>query len=103
MTSTVIPVLPMTALGEGEMTATRVGGEEVLIANVYGQYYAVSNLCSHAGRPLAGGTLRGHELTCPAHGAIFDVRTGTAIGAPAEAGLKRFAVALEAGKVNLII
>ena len=55
------------------------------------------------GRSLVGGTLRGHELTCPAHGATFDVRTGTAIGAPAEAGLKKFAVALEAGKVNLII
>lgn len=85
------------------MATARVDGEEVLIANVYGQYYAVSNLCSHAGRPLAGGTLRGHKLTCPAHGATFDVRTGTAIGAPAEAGLKRFSVALEAGKVNLIL
>ena len=98
-----IPVLPMTALTEGEMTATRVGGEEVLIVNVYGQYYAVSNLCSHAGRPLMGGTLRGFELTCPAHGATFDVRTGAAIGAPAETGLKRYGVALEAGKVNLIL
>ena len=98
-----IPVLPMTALAEGEMTATRVGGEEILIANVHGQYYAVSNLCSHAGRPLIGGTLRGHELTCPAHGATFDVRTGAAIGAPGEIGLKRFSVALEAGKINLIL
>lgn len=98
-----IPVLPITALGDGEMLATRIGGEEVLIANVHGQYYAVSNLCTHAGRPLAGGSLRGFELTCPAHGATFDVRTGLPVGAPAETGLKRFQVVLEAGKVNLVL
>jgi 3-phenylpropionate/trans-cinnamate dioxygenase ferredoxin subunit len=98
-----IPVMPMAALAEGEMAATRVGAEDVLIANVHGQYYAVSNRCTHAGRPLSGGILRGYELTCPAHGATFDVRTGAPLNAPAETGLKRFAVALEAGKINLII
>jgi len=99
----VIPVMSMTALAEGEMTVARIGGEEILIVNVYGQYYAISNRCSHAGRPLATGTLHGHELTCPAHGARFDVRTGAALGAPAESGLKRFPVLIEAGRVNLIV
>ncbi len=98
-----IPLMPMTALAEGDMAQVRVGGEEVLIAHVYGQYYAVSARCPHAGRSLAGGTLRGYELVCPAHGATFDVRTGAVLSAPAEAGLKRFPVAVEAGKVNLIL
>jgi nitrite reductase/ring-hydroxylating ferredoxin subunit len=93
----------MTALAEGEMAAVRIGGEEILIANVHGQYHAISNRCSHAGRPLSTGTLRGHELTCPAHGATFDVRTGAVLGAPAETGLKRFPVLIEAGRVNLIV
>lgn len=93
----------MTALGEGEMAACRIGREEVLIANVQGQYYAVNNLCTHAGRPLSGGILDGHELICPAHGARFDLRTGSVIGAPAEAGLKRYPVTLVAGKVNVTI
>ena len=98
-----IPVMPIAALTEGEMATVRVGAEEVLIIQVYGQYYALSSRCSHAGRSLAGGILRGHELTCPAHGATFDVRTGAALGAPAETGLQRFQVVLEAGKVHLIL
>lgn len=97
------PVMPMASLGDGEMAACRVGGEEVLIVNVYGQYYAVSNRCTHAGKPLSGGTLRGYELTCPAHGARFDVRTGTVLEAPAEAGLKRYPVTLQAGKINVTV
>ena len=98
-----IPVMPMTALSEGEMTMTRIGAEEVLIVHVHGQYYAISGRCSHMGRSLAGGSLRGYELTCPAHGATFDVRTGAVLGAPAGAGLKRYPVVVEAGKVNLMI
>lgn len=96
-----IAVLPITALGEGEMTACRVNGQEVLIANVDGSYYAVSNLCSHAGQRLSGGRLKGHRLHCPLHRAVFDVRTGAALSGPAQASLERFDVAIEGGRVLL--
>ena len=85
------------------MAVCRVAEEEILIANVDGQYYAVSNLCSHRGQRLAEGTLRGFELTCPAHGARFDMRTGTVLGAPAEEGLKRYPVTVVAGKINVSV
>ena len=101
--STLVAAAKLGELADGTMKKVVMQGQEILLARVGETYYAVSNLCTHAGRPLAGGTLRGHELTCPAHGATFDVRTGSAIGAPAEAGLKRFAVSLEAGKVNLVL
>jgi nitrite reductase/ring-hydroxylating ferredoxin subunit len=93
----------MTALDEGQMTVCTVAGQELLIAHVEGQYYAVSNICSHAGQRLSGGRLRGHELRCPLHRATFDIRTGAALSAPAREGLKRFPVLISGGKINVVV
>jgi len=35
-------------LAEGGMVAVLVGDTEILLAQVQGQYYAMSNVCSHA-------------------------------------------------------
>ena len=35
-------------LVEGGMVAVLVGDTEILLAQVQGQYYAISNVCSHA-------------------------------------------------------
>lgn len=57
-----------------------VNGAEVLLANVAGVYYAIANTCTHAGGSLARGVLQGSIITCPNHGARFDVKTGEAVG-----------------------
>ena len=46
------------------------------IINIGGNYYAVSNICSHEGR------LFGKELVCPWHGAKWDVTSGKLITFP---------------------
>ena len=97
----VTPLMHMAALAEGQMTTCVVAGEELLIANVDGQFFAVSNLCSHAGQRLSGGRLRGHELRCPLHRATFDIRTGAALTAPASAPLRCYPITLSGGKVNV--
>jgi nitrite reductase/ring-hydroxylating ferredoxin subunit len=63
-------------LGEGKMTHLTAGGKEILVANVGGNYYATSNICTHAGAELHEGALNDKELTCPWHGARWDVTTG---------------------------
>lgn len=65
---------------ENTMAMVNVGGKEVLLANVDGAYYAIPNKCTHLGGPLAQGKLEGGIVTCPRHGARFDVRTGQAVG-----------------------
>jgi len=65
---------------ENTMTMVHVGGKEVLLANVDGAYYAIANKCTHLGGNLAQGKLEGGIVTCPRHGARFDVRTGEAVG-----------------------
>jgi 3-phenylpropionate/trans-cinnamate dioxygenase ferredoxin component len=57
-----------------------VAGKEVLLANVEGSYHAIANKCTHLGGSLANGSLQGGIVTCPRHGARFDVKTGKAVG-----------------------
>ncbi|MBF0321238.1 MAG: Rieske (2Fe-2S) protein [Nitrospirae bacterium] len=51
-------------------------GTPVLIANAGGNYYAVGGVCPHMKCRLQKGTLKGSTVTCPCHGASFDVATG---------------------------
>ena len=97
------PVVAMAQLGEGEMASAEINGVAVLVCQVDGEYYAVSNDCSHARQKLSGGRLRGHEVTCPLHGARFDVRDGACKAAPAVRPIKTFPVTLEAGKVCVTV
>jgi glycine betaine catabolism B len=65
------------------MKAVEVNGEKICLANVEGKYYAIGNVCTHLGGPLAQGKLEGYEVQCPWHGSRFDIRTGKVVRPPA--------------------
>ena len=56
-------------LAEGGTVAVLIGDTEILLAQVQGQYYAISNVCSHADAWLHQGDLRPAtwEVQCPLH------------------------------------
>ena len=60
----------------GKMMHVEVDGNEILIANVGGKFYAVSDRCPHLHARLSEGTLNNAIVTCPRHLSTFDVRTG---------------------------
>jgi ferredoxin-NADP reductase/nitrite reductase/ring-hydroxylating ferredoxin subunit len=66
-----------------QMKEVQVNGKNVCIANVEGKYYAIGNVCTHEGGPLAEGILEGYEVECPWHNSKFDVRTGEVTNPPA--------------------
>jgi glycine betaine catabolism B len=66
-----------------QMKEVEVNGEKICLANVEGKYYAIGNVCTHLGGPLAQGKLEGHEVQCPWHGSRFDIRTGRVARPPA--------------------
>jgi 3-phenylpropionate/trans-cinnamate dioxygenase ferredoxin subunit len=74
-----VKVLDTSELPAGKMVKVVVGGKDVLLANVAGIYYAIANRCNHAGGSLANGKLEGSVVTCPRHGAQYDVKTGQAV------------------------
>lgn len=87
---------------EGKLTHITAGGKEVLIANVGGTYYAMNNVCNHAGAELHEGELNNKELTCPWHGAKWDVTTGDLLWFPTKLKPEEsFKVSIESGTVFL--
>src|SRR5438093_13491107 len=66
-----------------QMKELQVNGQSVCVANIDGKYFAINNICSHEGGPLADGTLEGYEVECPWHQSKFDVRTGEVTSPPA--------------------
>ena len=51
-------------------------GEPVVVTQVAGVFFAFTNYCGHAGRPLVDGHLEDREVVCPYHGASFNLTTG---------------------------
>jgi nitrite reductase/ring-hydroxylating ferredoxin subunit len=79
----------------GRMKLVQLDGENVVIANVAGNFHAFSNTCTHDDGPLADGDLEGTIVTCPWHFSQFDVTNGSVVEPPAEEPIRTFAVRVE--------
>ena len=55
----------------------------VVLFHVGGQFYCIDDVCTHDGGPLSDGKLCDFAISCPRHGAKFDIRTGQALTMPA--------------------
>ncbi len=77
--------------------------ETILLVNVEGRFWAVSNTCPHAGGWLNYGPLTGYIIECPLHYWPFDVRTGCLESEMMEAGyydrLYSYPTSIENGEV----
>jgi 3-phenylpropionate/trans-cinnamate dioxygenase ferredoxin subunit len=90
-----------------------LGGREIGVFNVNGEYFAILNRCPHAGASLCKGRLmplvesdapgeyhvsrKGEVLRCPWHGWEFDLRTGQSWCDPATVQVKSYPVTVEPG------
>ena len=63
-------------IGDRQMKHIEIDGKEIMIANLGGKFYAVSDRCGHSSASLSKGVLTGNIVTCPLHGAQFDVISG---------------------------
>ncbi|MBA2288646.1 MAG: non-heme iron oxygenase ferredoxin subunit [Ktedonobacteraceae bacterium] len=88
-------VARMDDLADGELLAVEVDGEPICLAKVDGAVYACTDNCTHISGPLNEGELDGPVLTCPWHGAQFDVRTGKVLRGPARQDIQTYPVRLE--------
>jgi len=78
-----------------------VGGRAVAVYDIAGELFAIEDLCTHDGSPLASGLVEDHEVICPRHGARFSLRTGDALGPPAYEAVATFPVRRAEGRLWL--
>lgn len=78
-----ISVLPVEELTAGMYQLLELDQVELLLVNIAGEFFAIENRCSHDGGELNGGEICAAEITCPRHGARFNLKTGAVLSAPA--------------------
>lgn len=87
-------VAEVSEIPAGTHKVVRVGGLDIGIFNVHGEFYALHNVCPHQFGPVCSGTIgclaianketdwqmqlvrEGEILTCPWHGMEFDLKSG---------------------------
>lgn len=73
--------------------------ELLLLLRGANEVIALHNFCTHLGESLERGRIMGGQITCPFHGACFDLRSGTALSGPAVASLHVFPACLRGDEV----
>ena len=90
-----IKVAELADIEEGSLFPIEVDGELICLARVDGAVYAFTDNCTHISGPLNEGELEGCILSCPWHGAQFDVRSGKVLRGPARQDLMTYPVKME--------
>lgn len=70
-----------------------------LVIRIGDEYYVIEDVCSHDGQPLTDGPIVDCSITCPRHGARFDLKTGGALCMPATQGIRTFVTEIKDGAV----
>lgn len=79
-------------LPENSAKLVEAAGNYIALVHGGGGYYAIANECTHVGGPICEGSVHGEEVTCPWHGARFNIKTGQAIAGPGRGDLACYAV-----------
>src|SRR5438093_9672823 len=87
-------------LAAGQSILVEVHGQKIAVFNTGDGYYAIDDTCSHRGGPLSQGQVDGCAVTCPWHGARFDLRTGNVL-TPFGKDLATYKVVLEGEDIKI--
>ena len=96
-----IKVATLSDVPPGTCRQVDAGGRAVAVFNVGGTIYAIGGTCTHRGGPLGEGELDDTVVTCPLHGAQFDVTTGQVVGPPAEQSVPAYRVVVDGGDITV--
>ncbi len=96
-----VAALPERELEEGRMHRVVVSGTRVLLVRRLGRIYAINEVCSHMGGPLADGVLEGSSVRCPWHGSRFALDDGSVLDGPATSPQTCWETRVRDGQVEL--
>ena len=96
-----VQVAKTTDINPGESRVVEANDKRVVVFNVDGELFAVDDTCTHRGGPLSEGAITGHTVTCPWHGASFDIRTGAVTGPPAPEALGCYSLRISGDDIEI--
>ena len=96
-----VAVAKASEIQDGGMKGLDVNGKHILLANIGGRYYAISNICSHQKCELSDGKLEGNAVKCICHGSKFDVTSGSVLSGPAEKPVESYEVKVEGDDITI--
>ena len=77
---------------EGEVLSVETDIGSVGLTRIGEEILAFQNLCTHDDGPLDGGKLDGETISCPRHGACFNIRDGAVLRMPATEAIETYKV-----------
>jgi 3-phenylpropionate/trans-cinnamate dioxygenase ferredoxin subunit len=80
-----------------------VAGVPVLLCHSDDRIFAVRNECSHAHEALDCGRMKYGWISCPVHGARFDLETGEPLNPPATEPLTIFEVLIVGAAIEVAV
>ena len=95
MSDNFIQVADITDIDLNQSVSVELDGKAILICNTENGVFAVEDRCTHADIPLCGGQIIGNFISCPVHGAVFDLSDGSVQAPPAFEDLETFEVKIE--------
>jgi len=80
---------------EGRPEVFDVEERRIAVYRLEDGFYAIDDICTHDGGPLADGDVDGDQVICPRHGARFSIKTGAALTFPAITPVESYPVRVE--------
>jgi len=96
-----IQIAPASEIPPGERMFVEIDERPIVIFNIAGQFFALADVCSHDDGPVGEGRLDEYEISCPRHGAEFDVRNGKVLSLPAIVDIPAYPVRVVDGELEI--
>lgn len=100
---TFVAVAKLDDLPAGTKIVVEANDVEIVLCNTRDQIFAVQNLCSHAHEKLDCGKMKNGWLSCPVHGARFDLETGEAMNPPATMPIRTYEVRVTGDAIEVAV
>ena len=98
-----IEVAKVSDIALGTAKQVEVDGEMIAIFNVDGEFFAINDCCTHAQASLSEGTIENKTVTCPWHGAQFDLKTGKNLTMPAPTPVQTYQLKIEGDAIKIVL
>jgi nitrite reductase/ring-hydroxylating ferredoxin subunit/uncharacterized membrane protein len=96
-----VPLLPVADLEEGKPRRADHEGYPIVLVKKGERIYALAEMCSHLGGPLADGPVEGDCIRCPWHGSLFSLEDGSVKESPATRPQAVFETRVARGQVEV--